>query len=328
MSSISRSPSPGGPAGAGRRVPILGLLAVLAGAGCATLGGAGAPLVPSRCQTRTGPYVVFTNAPLPLDAPAVRQLQALDRQVEATLGVRADPLAPPIEIYILDNREAFSRFLTFHYPEFPPRRAFFLAQGDRRVVYTFLGDRLEEDLRHEATHALLHAAVGAVPLWLDEGLAEYFEGRDDRGGVNPEHLGPLPEDIAAGWAPDLRRLEGLKDVRRMSPRDYREAWAWTHFLLHGPGPGKATLLSYLADLRTAPEARPLSERLDGTPGGPNARLLAHLERVREHPLAAAGSAREPIIRLQGPPAEPPSSGQPRRGLLGRVRDAIGSAIGL
>jgi hypothetical protein len=224
--------------------------------------------VPSRCQTRTGPYVVFTNAPLPLDAPAVRQLQALDRQVEATLGVRADPPAPPIEIYILDNREAFSRFLTFHYPEFPPRRAFFLAQGDRRVVYTFLGDRLEEDLRHEATHALLHAAVGAVPLWLDEGLAEYFEGRDDRGGVNPEHLGPLPEDIAAGWAPDLRRLEGLKDVRRMSPRDYREAWAWTHYLLHGPGPGKAALLSYLADLRTEPDARPLSERLDGTPGGP------------------------------------------------------------
>ena len=31
------------------------------------------------------------------------------------------------------------------------------------------------DLRHECTHALLHAVLPAVPLWLDEGLAKYFE---------------------------------------------------------------------------------------------------------------------------------------------------------
>jgi hypothetical protein len=303
---------------------MLGILAVLAGTGCATLGGSGPPLVPTRCQVRTGPYVVSTNAPLPADAPALRQLRALDRQVEATLGIRLDAAAPPIEIYILDNREAFTRFLTFHYPEFPPRRAFFLAQGDHRVVYTFLGDRLEEDLRHEATHALLHAAVGSVPLWLDEGLAEYFESPDDRGGVNLEHLGPLPEDLASGWAPDLRRLEGLEDVRRMSPRDYREAWAWTHYLLHAPGPGKAALLSYLADLRTMPDARRLSERLDRASGSSNVRLLSYLERVRERPLAAASPPQEAIIRLQDAPADPPVPPAGRRhGLLSRLGAALG-----
>ena len=296
--------------------------------GCATLGGSGTALVPTRYQTRTGPYVVATNAPLPVDASALRQLQALDRQVEATLGVGIPPQAAPIEIYILNDRAAFTRFLTYHYPESPPRRAFFLAQGDRRVVYTFLGDRLEEDLRHEATHALLHAAVGAVPLWLDEGLAEYFESPDDPGGVNREHLGPWREDLASGWSPDLRRLEAITDIRRMSPRDYREAWAWTHYLLHDPGPGKAALLSYLADLQTQPDARPLSGRLDAIPDGRPARLLAHLERVRARPVAVAGPPRAAILRLQGPAAAEPPPSRPRRGLLGRLRDAIGTAVGL
>ena len=55
------------------------------------------------------------------------------------------------------------------------RRAFFLAQGSRQVVYTYFNPQLEVDLRHEATHALLHLAIAELPLWLDEGLAEYFE---------------------------------------------------------------------------------------------------------------------------------------------------------
>ena len=39
-----------------------------------------------------------------------------------------------------------------------------------------LGERqFEADLRHECTHALLHAALPYVPLWLDEGLASLYE---------------------------------------------------------------------------------------------------------------------------------------------------------
>src|SRR5436189_69989 len=119
---------------AGRSVARTLLVLALAVPGCATLGGPAAPgLVPTRHQTRTGPYAVFTNFSLPADAPAIRQLAALDRQVAEGLGVRVDADAAPIEVYILSDRKAFDHFLTFYYPEFPPRRAFFLAQGSRRV---------------------------------------------------------------------------------------------------------------------------------------------------------------------------------------------------
>jgi hypothetical protein len=292
-------------------------------AGCATLGNQGQPLVPTRYQTRTGPYAVYTSFQIAPDAPAIRHLQALDRQLEATLGTRIEPGDFPIEVYILDDRRAFNHFLTFYYPELPPRRAFFLAQGPKRVVYTFLGEKLEEDLRHEATHALLHVACAEIPLWLDEGLAEYFEGTDERGGANPEHLSRLPTDREEGWAPNLVRLEALKDVRQMSPRDYREAWGWVHFLLNGPPAGKAALLAYLRDLHDHPGATPLSDRLDTTGAFSGPSLIAHLERARPQPLATSSPAPDSTVRLQNDPADLPPPKPPRRSLLSKVRDALG-----
>ncbi|MCA1686089.1 MAG: hypothetical protein LC745_08915, partial [Planctomycetia bacterium] len=110
--------------------------------GCATLGGdPGQPLVPTRYETRTGPFSVYTNMPVAADAPSIRCLGALERDLAGGLGLRVPPEGPPVEIYILRDRDTFTHFLTFYYPELPPRRAFFLAQGPRRVIYTFHNDR-------------------------------------------------------------------------------------------------------------------------------------------------------------------------------------------
>ncbi|MGE5754106.1 MAG: DUF1570 domain-containing protein [Planctomycetaceae bacterium] len=302
------------------------LLAALVGLGCATVGDREPPLVPTRYETRTGPYAVFSNVPIAADAPAILSLESLEIEIEASLGIRVRSDEPPVEVYILNDRQSFTHFLRYYYPELPPRRAFFLAEGPRRVVYTYFGERLGEDLRHEATHALLNVAIGDLPLWLDEGLAEYFEGADGRHGRNPEHLGRLPGDLAAGWKPDLARLESLTSVSEMAPCDYRESWAWVHYLLNGSNTGKAALLAYLADLRTSPKVAPLSERLKADDLGSNARLLAHIDRVRTTPapVASAPSSSEPTFRLQDnaiEPARPPGSS--RRGLVGRLRALVG-----
>ncbi len=301
------------------------VLALLASAGCATVGEPAQSLVPTRYRTETGPYAVYSNFPIAPDAPAIRCLHSLETDVRETLGVQARPKEPPVEVYILNDREAFTHFLRFYYPELPHRRAFFMAQGNRRVVYTYLGDRLEEDLRHEAAHALLHTAVGDLPLWLDEGLAEYFEGPNARRGVNPDHMARLPLDLAAGWKPDLARLETLKTVREMSPRDYREAWVWVHYLLNGPsGTGKAVLLAYLNDLRANPEARPISERLPGGAKQSEPELVAHLGQVRSAPVAEAPPAKSPaMVRLQDHPIDSPLTSSPRRSLFTRFRAWLG-----
>lgn len=289
-----------------RRAPIAALPLVAAClAGCATLGDRGQPLVPTQHQERVGPFVVFTNQPLAPDEGVRAGLDALRVDVEETLGLRVVAGDHPIEVYILGDRKAFEHFLAFYYPELPQRRAFFIAQGPRRVVYTFRGDRLAEDLRHEATHALLSLAVGDIPLWLDEGLAEYFEDGDARG-VNREHLARLPADAAEGWAPRLARLEEIKTVRRMSPLDYRESWAWVHYLLHGPADGRAALLGYLGDLRGGGEVAPLSGRLGVGQDEAASGVLSHLKTVKP-PQARPVSKPEVVVRLQDGPiaVDPP-----------------------
>lgn len=301
---------------------ILGLSIALGVAGCATLGEQGESLVPTQYRTRTGPFAVFSNFPIAADSAAIRSLHALERDVEANLGVRVNSDDPPVEVYILNDRQSFTHFLKYYYPELPPRRAFFLAQGAQRVVFTFNGDRLEEDLRHEATHALLNVAYGDLPLWLDEGLAEYFESPDAQSGLNQEHLGRLPGDLASGWAPDLARLETLKSVRQMTPRDYRESWAWIHYLLNGSTKGKAVLLAYLADQKSDAKPAALSVRLgdESAKGGP--KLVAYLDRIRAAPVAVRPTAAA-TVRLQDNPLESVRSAPPRRSVFARMRSLFG-----
>ena len=274
--------------------------------GCATTGDRGQSIIPEQYSTRTGPYAIFTNYPLPSDDAVVKQLVALRTEVEDTLGVNAEPGDHPIEVYILSDRKTYEHFLKFYYPELPQRRAFFIAQGDRRVVYTFKGDRLEEDIRHEATHALLNLAVGEIPLWLDEGLAEYFEVASP-GGLNKEHIIRIPRDIEEGWTADLARLETVKSVRTMTPRDYREAWAWVHYMLNESAEGRTALLGYIADLHKSNKPTPLSERLAGTPRDRTQALNGHLAKLvkaaQEKPAPETATSPQPgasvpTLRLQ------------------------------
>ena len=57
-------------------------------ASCATFSDRGQPLVPTRHQLRTGPFIIFSNFPMTDDPPAVRCLQALERDMKQHLDFR------------------------------------------------------------------------------------------------------------------------------------------------------------------------------------------------------------------------------------------------
>src|SRR5262245_42372396 len=168
------------------------------------------------------------------------------------------------------------------YPDLPKRRAFFVAQPhsvggpEDLYVYTYWGERIREDLRHELTHALLHSGLKSVPLWLDEGLAEYFELAPEKRGVNASHLDQLRRGSVQ---PNLTRLEQLSQVEQMTPAEYRESWAWVHLMLRGQGPAKAALLGYLQQLKTHASPGPLSDRLTAVFTSPEEALQSHLAHV-------------------------------------------------
>jgi hypothetical protein len=233
--------------------------------------------LPSKNSLRVSQFYFFADFEMKPDQPLFRELADLREQVYRELQLPGANTI--IQVYLFEDRERYDRFMKARYPDLPSRRAFFVAQpravggGDELLVYTFWGDRVRQDLRHELTHALLHSVLKDVPLWLDEGLAEFFELPPGSEGVNPKHLDQLRK---GPFTPDLARLERMQQVSEMSPAEYREAWAWVHLVLRGPADGRAALLAYLQQLRVTPAPGPLQPRLAAAVPGLADALEMHL----------------------------------------------------
>jgi hypothetical protein len=188
----------------------------------------------------------------------------------------------PIDIYLFETPEQFQGFMQLHYPGFPDRRAFFVETDAKLTIYAQWGDRMAMDLRHEVTHAYLHAVAPTIPLWIDEGIAKYFEVARGRCGLNRKMLDRLNTRIAQEhWQPELRRLEQFPTKYCMTLDDYAEAWAWVHFLLESRPEYAEILRAYLADLRRDGTSAPISVRLAPILSLPTPALLDHLARIEK-----------------------------------------------
>jgi hypothetical protein len=194
------------------------------------------------------------------------------------------PSQEPIHVYLFADEAAYRQHVSRRFPGFPERRAIFVETDVELSVYAHWGEAIAEDLRHEVAHGYVHASVPNIPLWLDEGLAEYFEVGRGRRGVNRMHVDYLNGQLAVGgWRPNLPRLEQLTVAAEMTQLDYAEAWLWVHFLLESPEVSAELLTKYLADLRTLDEAAPLSERLAASLPQPQPTLVKHLKSVAPQP---------------------------------------------
>jgi hypothetical protein len=154
-----------------------------------------------------------------------------------------------IYFFFFASEHNYRRYVKRWFPDAPARPALFVKGQGPGMVFAVAGKDFGEDLRHETTHALLHSTLPVAPLWLDEGLAEYFERPPAQRFKGHDHLRRLRFDLFLHQTTPLTRLEGLRRAHDMGEREYRYAWAWTHLLLHGPAPVRAVLPQFLNDLR-------------------------------------------------------------------------------
>lgn len=187
----------------------------------------------------------------------------------------------PIHVYLFHDADAYTKFLTEQYPTVPQRRAFFVESDTQLAVYAHASDRVGEDLRHEVAHGYMHSSVPALPLWLDEGLAEYFEVPQGKAGFNQPHV-ELLTDMAEHnhWQPNLQRLEKLNSVAEMGQAEYAESWLWVYYLLESDPKHHEFLTDYLRDLRDKGRSEPLSERLASRHIEPQRVLVEYLTALK------------------------------------------------
>jgi len=240
--------------------------------------------LPSKYQVRIAPVVILSDFELRPELPMFRELAEMRNHIQKQLLL--PPATEPVKVYIFEEEQVYTRYLN-SLPDFrdmPQRRAYFIVQpragGEDLIVYTYWSKRIKQDLRHELTHALLHSVIKEVPLWLDEGLAEYFELRPEAEGINPDHVRRLLSDWSVpGNEPDLAKLEAISEIADMTPPRYREAWAWVHLLLHSNEPSKTLLLSYLQQLRGQRHPGPLLPKVQKIFEEPKRALREHLRQL-------------------------------------------------
>lgn len=206
-----------------------------------------------------GPFHCLAEFPLAPWAATFEELARLQLQLQRTLGLPPD--APPTDVYLLADEKNHQRCLESRYPGLPYRRALYVKHSGRGAVYAYCHEQLAVDLRHECTHALLHGAADTPPLWLDEGIAEYFEMPEAERPSGHPHLAALRWHLRLGVHRSLKSLESVTDLANMGSIEYRFAWAWVHFMLHGPRAAHRSLVEYLASLRGVGKPFELSRRL-------------------------------------------------------------------
>lgn len=193
-----------------------------------------------------------------LDVNSVNsQLQSVRSEFETRLQLNSTE--PDVQVIVFASQQNYRNYLREKLPEAVSRRAIFYQNGSLNQIYTFRHQDLVTDLRHEYTHALLHAALPFVPLWIDEGVAEFFEEQKpvrDRS----SRLKSVKWKSRTGWKPSIRDLERIPAAASMTSDDYRDSWAWIHYLLNNPSYRKH-LTSYLQAISAGEAPGPFSDWL-------------------------------------------------------------------
>jgi Tfp pilus assembly protein PilF len=226
-------------------------------------------------KVQTPHFLVLSNGSLK-DAREVatdfEQIHAVFAQALPTL--RTDSSAETIVLAVKDEK-TFVEMLPREKKLAPHIGGQFLKGWEKDYVLVRLDLRTQgrEVVYHEYIHKLLHLNFTRLPVWLDEGLAEFFgntEVRKDETliGVPSPRVGLLRNGT-------IYPLQTLLPVQRNSPyyndaskagMFYAESWGLTHFLMVGQGIGGIDRMSsYLSSLQKGTATPKAFEQAFGDP---------------------------------------------------------------
>jgi hypothetical protein len=226
-------------------------------------------------------YLIFYKSNAAFAEDSGRLLEDLYRGLSEVCrkhGIRVHEAEFPLVAVIFDTERDFRAHKDVDpkvqaYYELFTNRIFFYQQSERdRHEPKLSALRRPQTVTHEGAHQILcnigvQPRLGAWPIWLIEGLAEYCATPattkrgvvwDRLGAINSLHMATLREldDPVSNPAARERRLiqsESLMLKTGLSPTDYARAWALTHYLAQKRGPD---FVAYLKSMSQMPPLEP------------------------------------------------------------------------
>jgi len=151
----------------------------------------------------------------------------------------------------------------------------------------------EEDYEvvyHEYTHSLIDMNFRLCPLWLNEGLAEFFG--NTKFSESKIYIGTPSRSSGALLERPLIPLNTLLSVTQRSPyyhdknkvlAFYAEVWALTHFLMMSDEMERGKRLDkYLDSLRSGADEKTVFQKEIGDPAEIQTQLLAYIRKFKFH----------------------------------------------
>ncbi|HZP47947.1 MAG TPA: tetratricopeptide repeat protein [Vicinamibacterales bacterium] len=196
------------------------------------------------------------------------------------------PQALPTEVYIFDDYEAMKPFVPLYQGRPASLGGFCLCTspdgGSIIVASLSRYSDSSEIIYHEYSHLLLSNVMTTVPVWFNEGLAEYFStfrlhgdqaqvGRaiDRHIELLRERFIPLDQLLAVDHSSALYNEGTRRSIF------YAESWALVHYLLLGRPDGAATINKYI---NAYANGAPTADALAAAVGEPVKALDADLRR--------------------------------------------------
>lgn len=207
----------------------------------------------SRLSTfRTRHYHVHTNAPVAEAIKVAAHMDAVFAEYARRFAAFTPKSDQHMPLYLLASQQDYIDFLKSHDIDGGGTGGIFFIRPTVRGLATWLDDRPPwvtlETLQHEGFHQFTHAYIGGkLPLWVNEGLAEYFadavlvrdrlrigfaSGRrieavrralDNDDVIDLDELMATP---AGKWQLNLIRAPGKGRMQ------YEQSWSMVHFLIH------------------------------------------------------------------------------------------------
>ncbi len=229
-------------------------------------------------ELTVGRYEIHADFDVALASPLSTELNKLSEDVQGLLAIGDGN--KPVHVVLFQSEHEYQRYMRAYFPQLPARRALYIQDRGPGMLFAHWHADVAADIRHEITHALLNDGPQPLPLWLDEGLAEYFEvtGLKRFDGCN--YLATIQERSQQGLIPSLKQLEEIDELQEFKETHYRDSWAWVHFLLHRSTATRELLVQYLFSRRGGTQPLPLSRQLTQLSDDLSRDFQVHFESVR------------------------------------------------
>jgi hypothetical protein len=207
---------------------------------------------------KTENFIIYSNANIKIAKFTGENLERLRRTLTLLGNVQSVNAPVPTTIFLFKNNKSFEPYNLRIYGQTPSIAGYFLPRPDGNYIAINAEHNAGQVIYHEYIHFFLNNNLKELPLWLNEGLAEYystFEADDKKANIGrplQHHLAFLRSNPTMPLDRLFAASEGVIFLDEESKQGlfYAQSWLLVHYLLQGQEaklrPGFSKFLTLLA----------------------------------------------------------------------------------